>query len=214
MDFQEQLKQIKNHTFPKRDMIFVCNTSKILMDIGLDDLPIMMTQKHLYTITHKKGKYKDVNYHNLSMSIIKQIPNQIKSPLNILNSNTKEDSIVIVTDLKDENNRPIIIAIKRNGMGLLGDCRLNANILTSVYGRNNFTQFIESNKDKILYSKEKGIIKRVSRERLQLPMRTNSTKDSISKKQYSVNTYSMQDNEKYTIKETIERYGYYILELI
>ena len=41
-----------------------------LEEIGLEDLPITMTQKHLYTIANKSGKYKDVNYHNLGMDLI------------------------------------------------------------------------------------------------------------------------------------------------
>ena len=61
-----------------------------------------MTQKHLYTIINKEGKYKYVNYHNLGVELIKKLPVSIRQPLKILLSNTKADSIVIVTDLIDK----------------------------------------------------------------------------------------------------------------
>ena len=172
--FYETVDQVLDGTYPKRSMILVLSkTPDILKEIGLDDLPITMTQKHLYTITNKSGKYKAVNYHNLGIDLIKKIPSSLRQPLKILLSNTKADSIVLVTDLIDNENRPVIASIKMNGEGRIGDRFVKTNVLTSVYGRNNYEKFIKGNieNNKILYDKDEGIIKELDiGDRVQFPM--------------------------------------------
>ena len=118
--FSQQVDDVLNNKYPKRDMLVVSkNTPKILQDIGLSDLPITMTQKHLYTITHESGKYSDANYHNIDMETIKQIPEALSNPLNVLKSDTKDDSIVVVTELSDKNDDIIVASIKLDGKGTI-----------------------------------------------------------------------------------------------
>lgn len=163
-----------NETFPKRSMLVVlAKTPDLLKRIGLEDLPITMTQKHLYTIVNKQGKYKYVNYHNLGVDLIKKLPISIRQPLKVLLSNTKTDSIVLVTDLIDKENRPVIASIKMNGIGRIDEQFIKTNVLTSVYGRNNYDNFIKNSVENgcLLYDKEKGIIKELDiGDRIQFPM--------------------------------------------
>lgn len=172
--FYEAVDQVLNGTYPKRNMLVVLSkTPDILNEIGLDDLPITMTQKHLYTITNKCGKYKDVNYHNLGIDLIKKLPKSLRQPLKILLSNTKADSIVLVTDLIDNESRPVIASIKRDGRGRIGDEFVNTNVLTSIYGKDNYRNFIKNNikHGNLLYDKDKGIIKELGiGDRVQFPM--------------------------------------------
>ena len=161
-------KQIDNYfkgIFPKRDMLIVRkNTPKLLQKLGLKNLPITMTQKHLETIVNNKGPYKNVNYHGINIKTIKKVPKSLEMPLFVLKSYTKSNSIVVVTKLFDEKNRPIIASIKINGKGTIRDLRINTNVMTSVYGKDNFNNFLEKNiiKENILYDKNKGIIKKIN----------------------------------------------------
>ena len=181
--FYESVDKVLNETYPKRSMVVVLSkTPDILKEIGLDDLPITMTQKHLYTIINKCGKYKDVNYHNLGIDLIKELPTSLRQPLKILLSNTKADSVVLVTDLIDKENRPVIASIKMNGKGKIDNKKINTNVLTSVYGRNNYDNFIKNNLEegKLLYDRNQGIIKELGiGDRVQFPM-SKPSKDVTS----------------------------------
>ena len=219
--FSKQVDEVVNGTFPERDMLVVSqNTPQVLQNIGLNNLPITMTQKHLNTIMNSSGQYKDANYHDLGIDIVKQLPRTIADPLNVLKSNTKDDSIVVVTDLADNQERPIIASIKIDGKGTVQDVRIDTNVMTSAYGRNNYDQFMQDNiaKGNLLYDIDEGIIKRSdgklqlqpttsnektsnTRDRVQFPMRgnsfsydnntTNSTKSQIAP---LPSQYSMQQN--------------------
>lgn len=182
-DFCFQVDQVVNETYPKRSMLVVLSkTPDLLKQIGLEDLPIIMTQKHLYTVINREGKYKYVNYHNLGVDLIKKLPVSIRQPLKILLSNTKADSIVLVTDLIDKEDRSIIASMKMNGVGRIGEEFVKTNVLTSVYGKDNYKNFVDQNieKDNLLYDKEKGIIKELDiGDRIQFPM-IEPSKESTS----------------------------------
>ena len=176
-NFAKQIDQIKKGTFPKNDMIKLGNTPQVLKDIGLQDLPITMTQKHLDTIMNESGKYKNANYHGLGEDIVKQLPEAINNPLDIVKSNTKDDSIVLTTYLADKQDRPVIASIKIDGKGTINDIRIDTNVMTSAYGRNNYDRFMQDNikNGNLLYDIDQGIKKKVTGARLQLPRRSDFT---------------------------------------
>lgn len=181
--FSNQIDEVLNGTFPKRNMLTISeNTPQILQEIGLKDLPITMTQKHLETITKDSGQYKGANYHNLGIDLVKQLPNAISNPLNILKSNTDNNSIVVITELADNQDRPVIASIKIDGKGMVQGIKIDSNVLTSAYGRNNYDKFMKDNiaKGNLLYDIDEGIIKKVSGERLQLTTFGNSSIDNNS----------------------------------
>ncbi len=176
--FSKQVDEVVNGTFPERNMLTVSeNTPQILQEIGFKNLPITLTQKHLETITQKNGKYGDANYHDLGIDLVKQLPNAIANPLNVLKSNTNDNSIVVITELADNQDRPVIASIKIDGTGRINDVFINSNVLTSAYGRNNYDKFMQDNisKGNLLYDIDEGIIKRVTGGRLQSPTFDNSS---------------------------------------
>lgn len=179
-NFAKQVDSVKNGTFPQNDMLTLGNTPQVLKDIGLPDLPITMTQKHLNTIMNKTGKYAGANYHDLGIDIVKQLPEAINNPLDIVKSNTKSDSIVLTTYLADKQNRTVIASIKMNGKGTINDIRIDTNVMTSAYGRNNYEKFMEENikNGNLLYDIDRGVLKKVTGERLQLPIRSNSSTEA------------------------------------
>lgn len=174
-NFSKQIDEVKNGTFPKNDMLVLGRTPQVLKDIGLSDLPITMTQKHLDTIMNESGKYKNASYHGLGEEIVKQLPEAINNPLDIVKSKTRDDSIVLTTYLADKNNRTVIASIKIDGKGTVNDIRIDTNVMTSAYGRNNYEKFMEDNikNGNLLYDIDRGVIKKVTGARLQLPRRSN-----------------------------------------
>ena len=163
--FAKQIDEILNGTFPKRNMLVVSkNTPLILQKIGLKDLPITMTQKHFETITKAYGQYKKANYHNLGIDIVKQLPSAIANPLNILKSNTKSTSVVIVTELSDKNENNENASIKINGKGMVKDIQIDTNVMTSAYGKDNYETFMKNNivKGNLLYDIDDGIINTIN----------------------------------------------------
>lgn len=162
--FSLQIKDVLSGVYPKRDAVIVLRkTPRVLRDINISDLPITITQKHIYTIINKNGRYKNVNYHGLGEKLIKQIPNSIKNPLFILKSQTRDDSILIITKLKDIYHRPVVASIKINGRGQIKNIQIDSNVMTSIYGRNNYNTFIKRNilLGNVLYDCKKGIIKKL-----------------------------------------------------
>ncbi len=196
-NFAKQVDAVKNGTFAKRDMLTLGRTPKILQELGLKDLPITMTQKHLDTIMNESGKHKGANYHGLGEDIVKKLPEALNNPLDILKSSTKDDSIVLTTDLSDKQDRTIIASIKIDGKGDINNIRIDTNVMTSAYGRNNYDKFMQENikAGNLLYDIDQGIIKKIDKktvgERLQLPMRDSS--DSSPRLQLPNSTISINN---------------------
>ena len=175
--FSKQVDSVLDGTFPKNSMLTLLKeTPKPLQDIGLLNLPITMTQRHLNNIINESGTDTNANYHGISVETIKQLPEAINTPLDILQSNTRSDSIVLTTYLADKNDNTIIASIKINGKGTINDIRIDTNVMTSAYGKDNYEKFIERNikNGNLLYDIDRGVIKKVDSVRLQLPKTTDN----------------------------------------
>ena len=193
--FSNQVDAVLKGTFPKNSMLtLLSHTPKPLLDIGLQDFPITMTQRHLDTIMNKTGKYKGANYHDLGIDTVKQLPEAINNPLDIVESNTNNDSVVLSTYLSDRQGRTIIASIRIDGTGRVNNIMIDTNVMTSAYGRNNYDKFMQDNinNGKLLYDIDRGVIKKVTRARLQLPRTSNST----TKTNGSISTNSIARNSK------------------
>ncbi|MGI5891980.1 MAG: hypothetical protein ACOX7H_04495 [Bacillota bacterium] len=133
-------------------------TAKVSTDIGLSQLPMLVTVKHTYSAAKSDGKYrskyhgKNDHYHDLAESM-KSLPQEIADPVMIMASATKDDSAVILAEMIGEENRPVIVAVKANGYGYYNDIEIDANIMTSTYGKDGINNFIARayKEDRVLY---------------------------------------------------------------
>lgn len=123
------------------------NTPENLKHVGLNDLPMTVISSKLDRIINKAGSQKRT-YHGLGAEITKQLPKAIKDPRYILKA---DKGIIVVTQLYDKQNRPIIVPIIENGLARRGNNFYKANVITSAYGRNNFDAWLK--KQKILWAK-------------------------------------------------------------
>ena len=159
MPFADQVDKVLSGADTENTHLEVLPTTpQILQDVGLPNLPILMTAKHLKSITQESGSDR-MNYHALGAEMAKHLPELLSDPVMIMDSLTREDSIVTVIESLDKENRPVIGAIKVNGLGYSNEIEISANILTSVYGKDNFQSFLERNIEAgniLYYNKEKS----------------------------------------------------------
>jgi hypothetical protein len=146
--------------------------------------------------------------HALSEEIIKKIPEEIRNPVMIL-SGSQDNTIIEISQLQDNENREIIIAIelsKNDGFN-------EVNRITSIYGKDKFKNYIEKqlSEDKLIAANKEKTDEMLHSLGLQLPQENTfiSYDDSI--------TYSAQDvkypvNEK-NITEQMDYLGYELVKV-
>ena len=100
-----------------------------------------------------------------------RIPDYFESPVMILDSLSRKDSVVVVTDMLDTDGLPIIASIKPNGEGYFDAEVVPSNFMRSVYGRNEFADFIQRaiDNDAVLYTDKVKSQKLYQQLRVQFP---------------------------------------------
>ena len=189
LDFSNQVEQWKKGKIKENEhLVIFKETPKIYQQLGLSNRPITLTANKLDRIYNETGK-QNRKYHGLG-ELIKQLPQALEHPLNVVES--KDNSIVAITNLSDKNDNIVIASIKIDGNGQVEIDNISknipANVLTSSYGRENYdyqlephngdyTGWMEENKlnDRIVYDIDEGIKKqRVNGQWLSLPNSKNS----------------------------------------
>ena len=205
--FSEQVDDVLNGADTNSTHLMLSETPEILQQAGLPKLPILMTARHLKTITQSSGKDR-ANYHGLGTEIVKKLPQLISEPVILADSLTRGDSIVVITEAADSENRPVIAAILLDGKGRLEEKHINANIMTSAYGKDNFQSFLNSlaKADAVFYWDKKKSQEMLVSLGLQLPNAiTNLSSNTIIRKaRANVNTsaneeikFSRKKNQRY-----------------
>ena len=140
--------------------LYLGMTAPIYQELGFERLPVMITARHLHNIMQPEKEGSAPNYHGLTPEMVKQIPDALKKPLLIMQSqrNDSKEDIIAVVSLKDTEGRPIIVPLSPNKKGRFNDVRIDINLAKSIYGRNNFTQFVENacKENRVLYINDKS----------------------------------------------------------
>ena len=140
----------------RHNALYIRETPNLLAEVGLGDLPLCITAKHVKDITHEEEE-GHTKWHGLPVGMVKRIPELLSRPVMILDSRTKDGDVVVVTSEVDAKNRPVVIAIRPNGEAEVDGVGGPANFITSMYGRNDFTGWLDRNieEDRILYWNKK-----------------------------------------------------------
>jgi hypothetical protein len=85
----------------------------------------------------KKATDPAIKQHDVKMDTIKQLPELLRQPVFVFKSLTDENAIVVIIDAADNSGRPVLIA--------MGPTKNGLNTISSIYGRSNFSGFIQSN---------------------------------------------------------------------
>ncbi|WOC32369.1 MULTISPECIES: YodL domain-containing protein [Caproicibacterium] len=137
--FAEQVDAVlQGETKPNTDL-YVCDTPKLLTMLGLKQLPMFMTQKHLKDVVHQKDG-QNRHWHGIRAEQAKALPHLLSEPAMVLKSLTKANDIVVVTTEHDSNRLPIIVPVHPDGKGHYEINRVDSNFITSMYGKEKFIE--------------------------------------------------------------------------
>ena len=157
-NFSEQVDMALNGEWGRYNALYVGETSPLMEQLGMKQLPVLMTTAHLQNIVAEKDARKP-RQHGLSVDQVKSLGDILSDPVMVLDSISRDDAVVFVSDQVDPDGLPIVAVIRPNGTGVYEMTRQPANFLLSMYGREGFNDFIDkaAQRDKILYiNKEKS----------------------------------------------------------
>lgn len=107
------------------------------------DLPLVVRSRKIREM-HQLPKNTGANRHGLSVETIKKLPEAVAAPAIVMISRTRpSDSIIVVSDMTDSLNRPVILAIQANSLANVNRINIVVNSLNSAYGRDGFAAFLQ-----------------------------------------------------------------------
>jgi hypothetical protein len=201
-NFSDEIDKALKNELPSNTQVKARDfTPKILVDSGVQDLPMLITQKHIKSTIYTQQEAqalglqtKNVNYHGLGKELLIKAIDNLDSPQAIYK--TSENNYLVVTEFKDNNEKEIIVPIQINGNGRYNDVFIDENQIKSVYGRNNLDNYINKNNFEQIYKKNKELD---FNEGIQYSNVANSSiENSIASQDEDVNTttkYSKQESE-------------------
>lgn len=159
-NFSDEIDKTLNNTLSANTQVKARDfTPKILVNNGVKDLPMLITQKHIksvvYTLEEAKKlglSTKNINYHGLGKELLLKAIDNLDTPQAIYK--TSNNNYFVVTEFKDNDNREIIVPIHIDGKGNYNDVYIDENQIKSVYGKNNLERYIKNNKFEQIYKKE------------------------------------------------------------
>ena len=144
-NFSKQLDRFIRGTLPSSKLIDVCDTPNILKIVGSTAPKVILKQSDLKNAIGKKDSRNHSEIHNISTSVLRKIPKEIRNPIMVLQGRKNNtDSVVLVTELQSEEKKNIILPISLN--------RNNGKInkLITIYDKNDIIQYLNIHKNEIL----------------------------------------------------------------
>nr|DAJ28163.1 MAG TPA: hypothetical protein [Caudoviricetes sp.] len=206
--------------------IYLNDTPQVLQDLGLRNLPMLMTSKHVYKAIRTEQEAKNEgrfvqrdkgHYHELGKQKFLDVVNALENPEFIYkaDSDPNDLQIIAVVGLKDDKNRQIMVAIQPEGNGNYNKVSVDSNVALSMYGRKNLPTKISDaqNDGRILYDKNlnnnSGILQTPVSQLHNNPLNT-AVANSVNQYKQSVNNF-LQKNGKLNQLDISEEY-YHALE--
>ncbi len=132
--FAEQIDDYKKGLISKNDTLLVGETPEIWQKVGFNSLPVTINQTH---VDYALNGTKDIDHH-IGETLLKDLPNAIKNPIAIIQSQSKNHNDRAVVILKIEHNgKNIIGAIEVDGKGRTNNIIIDSNAITSLFAKTN-----------------------------------------------------------------------------
>ena len=146
--FNHELTRYQNGEMDKNEMLHLGRPQGV-MRAFLPNLPIVMRQRVI-----KKGSEKK---HEVDVSAIMNMPQHLSSPIFVFQRS--EDTIGVLTDMRDRNGKNVCVAIELKRQIQQGAEYLEVNDVRSFHGREfkNIVEPIANNKTLKWVDKEKGL---------------------------------------------------------
>ena len=140
--FSEQVEDWKAGRIPDKDTLILGRTPQILRDVGFNDLPLVIDQKHMREMMIK---FKNDDHH-IDEDIIKKLPELIADPIAIIEAdgNNQADSVLLILGVKNKNadDRQIIGAINIRKDGKANDNPIDATRVITTHSRGDLDSLI------------------------------------------------------------------------
>lgn len=152
VDLEKQIDHVLDDTVPENyTHVYLGETTQALKEIGWTELPMLMTNQHVYSVINselaeEKGRYKKIrNYHGLGKKKFMQVLKDIEKPVMMIKSNLDRNNadLILVSSILDQKGNTVIAALKPNGVGRREVTTVDANIVLSMYGKETIKNFIE-----------------------------------------------------------------------
>ncbi len=146
--FNNELTRYQNGDMDKNEMLHLGRPQGVMRTF-LPNLPIVMRQRVI-----KKGSEKK---HEVDVSAIMNMPQHLSSPIFVFQRS--EDTIGVLTDMRDRNGKNVCVAIELKRQIQQGAEYLEVNDVRSLHGREfkNIVEPIANNKTLKWVNKEKGL---------------------------------------------------------
>ena len=153
--FRKQVDEWKSDKSNIAKLITIGKIPPVMKVLGFPDNPIEIQHSTLSKAMRPipQGYPNEAQGHALTIDDIYSIPAQLADPVMVFKSRTRSDSYVFFTERKDIQNHSILIPMavnKHKG-------RIVINEITSMYGKDNETDFVKKNidEDNLIYVDKK-----------------------------------------------------------
>ena len=181
-------KSIKGETSSSDILIVNEKTPRILQKYGAENRALTMSQSVMRKIAYPEGYMG--GKHNLGFVALAKLPEQLADPMAVLKSASQKNSLVIITELVDTENRPVIVPIHLDKSGRIG----LTNEVPSMYSKDGFSNFVKAQEKagNILYTKKDRVLDDIPVNGLQLSEMGNQA-DPIFNNSISQGVVNMQE---------------------
>ena len=131
--FADQINDYKNGLLPVYDTFVVSETPKVWQDIGFNALPVTLNQTH---VDYALNGTKDAD-HEISEADLKKLPEKIKEPIAIIQSQSNPSRAVVFIEMTSKNGKNVVTPVEVDGYGKTNNLRIDSNALASVFGKKN-----------------------------------------------------------------------------
>ena len=160
-DFEAEIEKTLNNEMTKNNQVKARDyTPEILVENGVNDLPMLITQNHIKSIIYSEAEAKKLglptgknkNYHGLGKDLLVKSIDNMDSPSEIYKKD--ENHYLIITELQNSNEEDIIIPVMIDGKGTYNDVYINENQILSAYGKKNLQEYLDKNNFELIYTKK------------------------------------------------------------
>lgn len=127
-------------TVGRSDDIYIADADNSLSALGIGEKPFFMLKSNLKKSTRIAGNNPSYSAHGISESVIRKLPELIKSPALVVQGDGRISIIPGITVKTEKNNTaPLLIAVNPNS-SVDG---IDAYEIKSIYGRENFANWLD-----------------------------------------------------------------------
>lgn len=140
INFSNKLDDFLNGRLPSTEVLTLGKTPNVLKLIGSQSEKLTINQSVIRNCMNEENmiSHGHTSGHALSLDIMKQLPEAIRNPIMICKG-SKEGSVVVVTELKNRDDKNVIVPIAIDIRGKTGA----VNSILSAYGKDNLQRIID-----------------------------------------------------------------------